>query len=181
MHTGAISQAPLVVYDSLATQIVIINPLYAIGGLLVGIFSVDAFKLQNIRDCHLCWEVIVQASILFVLAVKHGEYTAWIVHNFIVPVYALVAMAIWNTYDGDEPLGYTSFSTFAPYLFWVLFTWYIGLTWLVSNLLIGMRTTNIKGRVFIWSVQGTYGWTVFFSVTLYIFAVSIYRIIVDSM
>jgi hypothetical protein len=171
--------APVVAYDPLATQVILYNPLWSIAGLLTGVFTVEAFKLVALRDCSLCWELIVQAIILFIIAVKHGEYTAWCVHNVFVPLYALAGVAVWNTY-GDDPRGYTSFETFAPYLVWVLFTWYIGAAWLLSNMLIGVRTTKIKGRVFVWSVQGTYGWTIYFAVTLYIFGVSIYRIILDS-
>jgi hypothetical protein len=170
---------PVATYDALAAQLLVFNPLWALVGLLTAVFTVDAFNLEELRSCDLCWELIVQSIILFFLAVKHGEYTAWCVHNVLVPVYALGGVAVWNSY-GDDAKGYSSFSSFAPYLFWVLFTWYIGVAWLISNVMIGWRFVHVQGRTFVWSVKGTYGWTLYFSVAIYIFAVSIYRIIYDS-
>lgn len=160
-------------YDLLAAQVIVWNPLSAFFGILTAVFSIDVFGLEKLRNCDVCWELIVQAIIFFIVAVKQGEWTAWCVHNFVVPIVALGGFAVWNG-------GYDSYDDFAPYLFWMLMTWYLGAAWLFSNLLIHAHTTHVKDRVFLWSIQGTYGWTVFFTITAYIFVASIYKFIVES-
>jgi len=167
--------SPTAPYDILAAQLIIFNPLYGFVGILVSLFSIDAFDLPELIDCDVCWQLIVTAILFFVLAVKQGEYIAWWIHMIAVPIFAFVVAAI-------PPFnGYDSYKAFTPYLFWILFTWYIGIGWISSNLLIGQRVTRVSPyRVYIWSVQGTYGWMLVFAILLYVFFVSIFKIIEES-
>lgn len=162
-------------YDALAVQVAIWNPLYALFGLLIGLFSVDVFSLDMVRPgCSLCWEVIVQAIILFIIVVHQGEHISWCLHTVGGPIYILAGVAVWNS-------AYSDFDRFAPHLFLVIFAWFLSLIWLFSNIMIHIgRTTWRDGRILLWSVQGTYGWTVFFSVLSYVFVASLYKFIEES-
>lgn len=161
-------------YDRFAVQVVLVNPLYAVFGLLTAVFSVAVFSLDQMRDsCSLCWQVFVQAILLFFLVVHQGEHISWCLHAFGAPVYILL-IAIWNN-------AYSTFRLFAPHLFLTIAAVFLATVWFVSNVLIHLgRFRTRTGRVFILSIQGTYAWSVFFSVTTYIFIASMIQFIRES-
>lgn len=165
----------VVAYDPLALQVVIINPLYALFGLLIGLFSVSVFDLDMVRDnCSLCWEVIVQTIILFIIVVHQGEYISWCLHTIGGPVYLLTGVALWNS-------SYSHFDRFAPILYLIIFAWFLSAIWMFSNFMIHMgRMSWRSGRVILWSVQGTYAWSIFFGVISYVFVASLYKFIEES-
>jgi hypothetical protein len=62
------------------------------------------------------------------------------------------------------------FTKFAPYLFWLLSNiWFSA--WFVRD------PFARKGERFFFSIDGTYAWNAFFSVTIFVLAISLWKVI----
>jgi hypothetical protein len=150
-------------YDYLYFMTGLANPIAGTIGMLVSWYSIRLFDLVPFRDEY-DWLLVLFFVLFLVIAVHQGKHTAWLALTLGVPVFILAIMApVFGAYT-------RGFTKFAPYLFWLLSNiWFSA--WFVRD------PFARKGSRFFFSIDGTYGWNAFFSVTIFVLAISLWKVI----
>jgi len=207
-------------FETRITTTTLFNPIAGIAGIFISWYLIRAVNLPPF-DTHLSSApsldplLISEFAIFFLITAKLGQNTAWLWTAIGVPIYILALMAPVNR-------GYThGFSTFSPYLTFLLLNIYVTLWFLRDPFGIGrliskhqsiywtqqqqyyyalqqqLHAGNKNGRVpletpgggmvfpedprknsyYWWSIDGTYGWNCFFSMTLLVVGLSLYKVI----
>lgn len=139
------------------------NPLIGIIGMGLSWYSVRLFDLDTFTSEYTVGLVLFFVGFFFI-SVHQGINTSWLAMAFAAPVYILGFMApIMHAYSRD-------FSEIAPYIFWFIVNVWFTL-WFLRD------PFARKGKKLFFSLDGTYAWNTFFSVTIYLIAVSGWKVI----